>query len=201
MFWEIDHEDDAMLKARLCKHLEALMYPVDMVLESGAVTVDGEGTLITTEQCLLNKHRNAKDKAKIEKTLNDALGTEKVIWLGKGLEPDPVTDGHVDGIAAFADAATVLLHTTNDRSDPNYLICQDAKLRLKKATDAKGRKLEVPLDGDVSYMNYYMANDAILVPITTDAESLRSSRYLACLVPLKKGRNDANSRQVPQRRA
>ncbi|MGB7325795.1 MAG: agmatine deiminase family protein [Rubripirellula sp.] len=167
------YHDDALLKGRLCKHLNTSMYPIDMVLEGGAVTVDGEGTLITTEQCLLHKNRNADDRTKIERTLNDALGTEKVIWLGKGLAPDPVTDGHIDGIAAFAEPGTVLLHTTDDRSDVNYAICQDAKRRLKEAVDAKGRKfevIEIPLDGDVSYMNYYMANDAILVPITSDPD-------------------------------
>jgi agmatine deiminase len=168
------YDDDALLKARLCKHLDTAMYPIDFVIEGGAVTVDGEGTLITTEQCLLNKNRNTKySRAAVEKILNESLGTEKVIWLGKGLEPDPVTDGHIDGMCAFAEPGSVLLHTTDDRDDPNYKICQDAKRRLQQATDAKGRKfeiIEVPLDGEVSYMNFYIANDAILVPITGDAE-------------------------------
>ncbi len=165
------YQDDALLKARLCKHLDVPMYPIDLVLEGGAVAVDGEGTILTTEQCLLNKNRNsASDRAKVEKLLNQSLGTTKVIWLGKGLEPDPVTDGHIDGIAAFAKPGIVLLHTTKDRSDPNFAICQDAKRRLKESTDAKGRKLEVielPLDAELSHMNFYIANDCVLVPITT----------------------------------
>lgn len=168
------YKDDALLKARLCKHLDTAMYPIDFVIEGGAVTVDGEGTLITTEQCLLNKNRNTRhDRSAVEKILNESLGTEKVIWLGKGLAPDPVTDGHIDGMCAFAEPGSVLLHTTDDRGDQNYKICQDAKRRLQQATDAKGRKLEiieVPLDGDVSYMNFYIANDAVLVPITGDSE-------------------------------
>ena len=95
-------QDDGLLKAKLCEHLSTPMYPIDFVLEGGAVSVDGEGTLITTEQCLLHETRNTKhNKSAIEKILGDALGIEKVIWLGKGLEPDPVTDGHVDGICAF----------------------------------------------------------------------------------------------------
>jgi len=168
------YADDALLKARLCKHLDVPMYPIDLVLEGGAVTVDGEATVITTEQCLLHKNRNALTRREeVEEVLQSSLGAKKVIWLGKGLEPDPVTDGHIDGIAAFAEPGTVLLHTTDDRSDINYKICQDAKRRLEEATDAIGRRLEVidvPLDGDVSYMNFYIANDCILVPVTTDRE-------------------------------
>ncbi len=161
--------DDAMLKARLCKHLNVPMYPIDLVLEGGAVAFDGEGTVLTTEQCLLNKNRNsASDRAKIETLLNQSLGTKQVIWLGKGLEPDPVTDGHIDGIAAFIKPGVVLLHTTDDRSDRNFAICQDVKRRLKETTDAKGRKLEVidlPLDSELSHMNFYIANGCVLVPI------------------------------------
>ncbi len=161
--------DDALLKGRLCQHLSLPMYPIDLVLEGGAVALDGEGTLITTEQCLLHQNRNAAgDRAKIEKQLNDSLGTTKVIWLGKGLEPDPVTDGHVDGILAFAEPGVVLLHMTKDKSDPNFAICQDAKRRLKEATDAKGRKFEIielPLDSELSHMNFYIGNDCVLVPI------------------------------------
>ena len=166
------YKDDALLKARLCKHLDTSMYEIDFVLEGGAVTVDGEGTLITTEQCLLNANRNKRyGKAAVEKILQDSLGISKVIWLGKGLVPDPVTDGHIDGMCAFVKPGSVMLHTTSYRRDPNYKICQDAKKRLESTTDAKGRKLEiveVPLDGDISYMNFYIANGAILVPTTGD---------------------------------
>ena len=166
------YKDDALLKARLSKHLNIAMYPIDLCLEGGAVAVDGEGTLLTTEQCLLNQNRNTMaSRVEVENVLNDSIGAKKVIWLGKGLEPDPVTDGHIDGLAAFTEPGVVLLHTTDDRSDRNYAICQDAKERLRESTDAKGRKLEVievPLDGDVSYMNFYIANGCILVPITTD---------------------------------
>lgn len=166
------YADDALLKARLCRHLDVPMYPIDFCLEGGAVAVDGEGTVLTTEQCLLNENRNtAVVRGDVEKTLNASLGTKKVIWLGKGLVPDPVTDGHIDGLAAFAEPGTVLLHTTDDRSDPNYRICLDAKRRLQEATDASGRRIEVvevPLDGDVSNINFYIANGCILVPITKD---------------------------------
>ena len=163
------YADDALLKARLCKYVNEPMYPIDMVLEGGAVVVDGEGTLITTEQCLLNKNRNTVSKEKIEARLNQSLGTTKVIWLGKGLTPDPITDGHIDGILAYAAPGVVVLHTTNDRSDPNFRICQDAMRRLKEANDAKGRKLEVielPLTSDeLCHMNFYIGNGCVIVPI------------------------------------
>ena len=183
--------DDALLKARLCKHLDVAMYPIDLVLEGGAITVDGEGTLITTEQCLLNKNRNPLvDRRSIEKILHESLGTEKVIWLGKGLEPDTVTDGHIDGIAAFAAPGVVLLHTTDDRSDRNYPICRDAKRRLQQATDAKGRKLEVvelPLDADLSHMNFYIGNGCVLVPVTSRRrENTRALAILREMFPDRK---------------
>jgi len=177
------YEDDALLKARLCKYLDMPMYPIDLVLEGGAVAVDGEGTVLTTEQCLLNKNRNPRsDRATIKKTLNESLGMKKVIWLGKGLEPDPVTDGHIDGIAAFAAPGVVLLHATNDRSDPSFNSCQDAKRRLREATDAAGRSLdviEVPLDAELSHINFYVANDCVLVPVTTRRRE--NARALAIL--------------------
>lgn len=164
------YKDDALLKARLCKHLDFAMYSIDLVLEGGAVAFDGDGTLLTTEQCLLHKNRNsAADRTRVEQLLNKSLGTRKVIWLGKGLEPDPITDGHIDGLAAFVAPGVVILHTTKDRDDPNYAICQDAKRRLQEATDAKGRKLqiiELPLDSDLSHINFYLANDCVLVPVS-----------------------------------
>lgn len=175
--------DDALLKARLSKHLEMPMYPIDLVLEGGAVAVDGEGTLLTTEQCLLNPNRNSKhDRVAVERLLNQSLGTTKVIWLGDGLTPDPVTDGHIDGLAAFAAPGIVLLHTTDDRQDPNFNICQDAKRRLQAATDAQGSSLqviEIPMHADLSHMNFYIANDCLLVPTSDDRRENR--RALAIL--------------------
>lgn len=161
--------DDALLKARLAADLDLAMYPIDLVLEGGGVAVDGDGTVITTEQCLLHKTRNrGVSKAEIEKVLNESLGTEKVVWLGKGLVPDPVTDGHVDGIAAFVEPGVVLLHSTDDQNDPNYAICRDAKRRLSKTRDARGRRLEVvdlPLtSASIAHMNFYIANGCVLVP-------------------------------------
>lgn len=165
------HEDE-MLKARLCAYLEVPMYPVDVCMEGGGVVMDGDGTMITNEQCLMHKSRNPDiTKEVLEKRLNAAFGTTKVLWTGKGLEPDPITDGHVDGMMAYVDSGTLLLSSTNDKSDPNHQVCLDAKLRLQEATDAKGRKLEIidlPLTPDGGHMNFYIANGCVVVPTTGD---------------------------------
>ena len=162
-------KDDALLKARLCAEWKIPMYPINVVAEGGGVLVDGEGTIITTEECLLHKNRNpGVDKATIERRLLEGLGAKKVIWLGRGLTPDPVTDGHVDGMAAYVGPGSVLLHSTTYKSDPNYKILADAKRRLQEATDAKGRKLEVidlPLAEQVGHMNFYICNGAVVVPV------------------------------------
>ena len=93
---------------------------MDVVSEGGAVLVDGDGTIIVTEECLLHKNRNPKlDRATIEKRMLDGLGAKKCLWLGRGLTPDPVTGGHVDGMASFAKPGVVLLHSIADKADPN----------------------------------------------------------------------------------
>ncbi|MGK7903664.1 MAG: agmatine/peptidylarginine deiminase [Hormoscilla sp.] len=166
------YNKDALLKARLCNYLDLPMYPVDLVLEGGAVATDGQGTILTTEECLLNSNRNpGMTQAQVEQFLLDYLGAEKVIWLARGITPDPITDGHVDGICAFAAPGVVLLHTTDDRNDPNFEIGNDAKSRLEAATDAQGRSLEVievPLALDVPHMNFYICNGGVIVPIAND---------------------------------
>lgn len=168
------HDDDALVKAHFAKHMGMDIYPADMVLEGGAVAFDGEGTLITTEHCLLNKNRNSgKSKADIETVLKNWLGVTKIIWLPNGLVPDPITDGHIDGIVAFAAPGVVLVHTTNDKNDANYAITHKAKQILQQSYDAKGRKLEVieiPLTSfDVVHMNFYVCNGAVLVPVAGKA--------------------------------
>ena len=165
------HEDE-MLKARLCKQLDLAMYPVDVCMEGGGVVMDGDGTMITNEQCMMHKTRNpGLSKTELEKRLNAAFGTTKVLWTGNGLEPDPITDGHVDGMMAYVDSGVLLLSSTKDKSDPNYKICLDAKKRLQDVTDAKGRKIEIidlPLTRDGGHMNFYIANGCVVVPTTGD---------------------------------
>ncbi|MDJ0900617.1 MAG: agmatine deiminase family protein [Xenococcus sp. MO_188.B8] len=166
------YDDDAQLRARLCEYLQVPCYEADLVLEGGAVTLDGEGTLITTEECLLNPNRNRdKSKEQVEQILQESFNVSKVIWLSKGTIPDPITDGHVDGICVFIAPEKVMLHTTDDLSDPNYQICQDAKAKLLSESDSKERKLEIielPLAYDVAHINFYIANGCVIVPIAND---------------------------------
>lgn len=163
------YRDDQLVKGRLAAKLDMPMYQSNLVLEGGAVAFDGQGTVLTTEECLLNRNRNPSwTKAEIEDELRAHLGVTKVLWLPQGLTPDPITDGHIDGIAAFAAPGMVLLHTTNDPSDPNMQITKEARAILESATDAAGRKLdvvEIPLTSfDVVHMNFYICNGAIIVP-------------------------------------
>jgi agmatine deiminase len=118
-------------------------YRAPIVLEGGSIHVDGEGTVITTEECLLNPNRNpGLSREQIEATLRDYLGAERIIWLGRGVYNDE-TDGHVDNLACFVSPGVVLLTWTDDESDPQHAISRDALERLGRARDARGRRLEV----------------------------------------------------------
>lgn len=118
-------------------------YAPDFVLEGGSIDVDGEGTLITTEECLLNPNRNpGLDRAAIEAMLRDYLGVETILWLGKGVHLDE-TDGHVDNLCRFVAPGEVVLTWTDDVADPQHAISVDALRRLETYRDAKGRPLRV----------------------------------------------------------
>ena len=164
------YRDDALAKGRFAAHLGLPMQVSPLVLEGGAVAVDGEGTLLTTEECLLHRNRNPGwSRDRVEAELKRFLGVRKVIWLPRGLTPDPITDGHVDGMAAFAAPGVVLLHTSDERADPNHVITQEARRILNASTDARGRRfevIEVPLTSyDVTHMNFYICNGAVVVPV------------------------------------
>jgi agmatine deiminase len=130
--------------ARKIIEIEAVdRYRAPIVLEGGSIHVDGEGTVIATEECLLNPNRNpGLTREEIERVLFDYLGAEKMVWLGRGVFEDE-TDGHVDNLACFARPGVVLLTWTEDASDPQHEISRDARRRLEAATDARGRRLEV----------------------------------------------------------
>jgi agmatine deiminase len=193
----LPYDKDAEIGARICEHLGVPRYPALLVLEGGSITVDGEGTLITTESCLLNPNRNRRfSKDQIERVLKDFLGVEKVIWLkaGYGPENDPDTDGHVDGVAAFIGPARVVLQVVHDPKHPDYDNFAENRRRLQ-TTDARGRPLQVvefdvpgqpvvvggrSIGGD--YLNFYQANGALIVPTTgkgADLEALGELRRLA----------------------
>lgn len=118
-------------------------YRAPFVLEGGAIHVDGEGTCLTTEECLLNPNRNPRlSKAQIEAGLRDYLGVETIVWLGQGIYRDE-TAGHVDNLCCFLRPGVVALAWCEDSTDPQSAISSDAYARLRTATDARGRRLEV----------------------------------------------------------
>ncbi len=119
-------------------------YQCDLIMEGGSIDVDGEGTLITTEECLLNHNRNPQlSRQQIEDNLKEYLGVEKIIWLSQGIYMDRDTNGHVDNLCRFASPGNVCLTWTNDKNDPQYEISRDAYDRLQETSDSKGRKLKV----------------------------------------------------------
>jgi agmatine deiminase len=176
-------ENDASVAGAVLKHLDVRAYAPPMVLEGGSIHVDGEGTLLTTEQCLLNANRNPDlNRSQIEKLLCDYTGVRQVIWLGQGLVDDE-TDGHVDNLACFVRPGVVMALSTDDPEDENYGALQDNLARLRAAKDAAGRELEVieipqparRLDTDgrrlaLSYVNFYIANGGIVMPSFEDAK-------------------------------
>jgi agmatine deiminase len=168
-----------------------------LVLEGGAVDVDGEGTLLCTEECLLDgrQARNrALGKAGVEEALRDHLGAEKVLWLGSGIAGDD-TAGHIDDFARFVAPGKVVLAREDNRRDPNYKPLQDAAQRLTGARDAAGRRLEVirlPMPEPVifdeqrlpaSYANFYIGNAVVLVPTFNDPADAEALGILTELFP------------------
>ncbi len=188
-----DHQVDATLGTRILEKLGLPAYEAPLILEGGAFHVDGEGTLLTTEECLLNPNRNpGLSKAEIEAHLRAHLGIREIIWLGRGYEQDE-TDGHIDEIACFARPGVVIALTTDDTGDPNFERFQDNLDRLRLARDAKGRELEVvpvrqPARRDangvrltLSYTNFYLANGGLVMPAfedSADDEAFRTFRRI-----------------------
>ena len=139
------YDDDAAFGARVLEHLgEERVDARDLILEGGSIAVDGEGTLITTEQCLLHPSRNPDlSREQIEARLRETLGAERVVWLGLGLVEDGDTDGHVDNICAWIAPGRVLLQTVADEADPNYEHCRENARRLAGGGD-RGRRARRP---------------------------------------------------------
>lgn len=191
-------------------------YVAPLVLEGGSIHTDGEGTLLTTAECLLNTNRNPDlSKEDIESHLKAYLGVRSIIWLDRGVYNDE-TDGHIDNLACFVKPGVVLLTWTDDRSDPQYAISQDAFERLSHARDAKGRALEIvklhqpgPLfttaeeaqGVDVvegteprvagarlagSYVNFYTCNGALILPLLDAKYDAQAIETLSRVFPGRK---------------
>lgn len=134
---------DDLVAGKIAEIERMTRYRAPLVLEGGAIHVDGEGSCLTTEECLLNPNRNpALAHADIEAHLRDYLGVSTVLWLGQGVLNDE-TDGHVDNLCCFLRPGVVALAWTDDEQDPQFRISQDALTRLAALRDARGRRLEV----------------------------------------------------------
>ncbi len=169
--------EDARFATRMCEHLGLATYDArPFVLEGGAITVDGEGMLVTTEEVLLNPNRNpSMSRADVEAALRTWLGADRIVWLPFGLVEDDDTDGHVDNVAAFVAPGVVVAQTTADRANPNYE-------RLRRNADALvGAGLEVREVDVLPYAvvggervvvpptNFYQCNEGVVVPVVAGA--------------------------------
>lgn len=191
------HDDD-LVAGKVLEIEHADRYAAPLILEGGSIHVDGGGTLLTTEECLLNPNRNPDlSRGEIEAHLRDYLNVENIIWLPRGVYMDE-TDGHVDNLCCFARPGVVLLTWTDDPEDPVYAICREAHAILSRERDARGRAFEIqpihqpgPLfmteeesfglsysrsakprpPGDrlaASYINFYIANGGVVMPLFDD---------------------------------
>lgn len=187
--WE-PWDADAAVGGAIARHLDLPVHEVPMVLEGGSIAVDGAGTLVTTERCLLNPNRNPRmSRAEIEQTLTSAFGVDRIVWLADAIAEDEGTDGHVDNVAAFTAPGHALLQGCADRDNPNRAIATDNRKRLDAAgiavtevpvlpyaSFAGGRRMPVP------YLNLYALNGAVMVPIAgdpadTDALAIIAERF------------------------
>ncbi|HET8622476.1 MAG TPA: agmatine deiminase family protein, partial [Gemmatimonadales bacterium] len=170
--WDLDD----VVPTRIARELDLPVFAPGIVMEGGSIDVNGRGTLLTTEACLLNPNRNPHlSRREIERALHDYLGVTNFLWLGDGIEGDD-TDGHVDDLTRFVDAKTVVSVVEDDPADANYAPLQDNLDRLARMVDQDGRALRIetlqmppPLyhDGQrlpASYANFYIGNGVVLLP-------------------------------------
>jgi len=170
-------EDDNRVAPQLLEHLQVPCFDVSIVMEGGSFHVDGEGTLITTEECLLNRNRNPYlSQAEIENYLKRYLNVSRIVWLKQGWSGDD-TDGHIDNLACFAKPGTIIVQVCSDPDDSNYAISLENIRILEAATDAQERpfeiiKIEQPPADDyegarltLSYLNFYLVNNGLILPV------------------------------------
>jgi len=170
------YRKDAALGHRLAEYLGIPSFSSPLFMEGGGINVDGEGTLLTTEQCVLHPNRNPQlTKPEAEQVFCDALGVKKVLWL-PGDPQDTETDGHVDGIACFIRPGVVLVEVCPEKNTVRYEAMQSNVSALEGATDAAGRELEIVVIEEAheaesrseifakSYINFYIANGGIVMP-------------------------------------
>jgi agmatine deiminase len=211
LYFPWDQDD---LVARKVLEIEGCdRYRAPFVLEGGAIHVDGEGTLLTTEECLLNPNRNPQlDSGQLEILLHEYLGITSVVWLGQGVVNDE-TNGHIDNLCCFARPGEVVLTWTDNKRDPQYKVSLDAYERLMDSRDAQGRRFKVhklihpgplkrskeearhidieegvhPRPADerlaASYVNFYIGNSAIVMPLLDPKRDKLAMKQLEEIFP------------------
>lgn len=213
LYFPWDKDDMAPRKIAEIERVDR--YRAPLVMEGGSFHVDGEGTLLTTEECLLSPGRNPElSRGEIEGLLRDYLGVEKIIWLARGIDPEE-TNGHVDDVACFVAPGVVLAGVTEDKSDWRYELLQDNLRVLEAATDAKGRRLRVEtvpmpavteiteevaagidtaegstprLAGDktaASYLNFLIVNGGVILPLFDDANDAWAKAKIKAVFPAR----------------
>ncbi|MEE2565736.1 agmatine deiminase family protein [Hyphobacterium marinum] len=189
---------DDRVAAAIADAAGALIRPFDLVAEGGALEFDGDGTVLTTRQCLLNPNRNpGKSEAEVEAILKAALGVEKVLWLDEGLKFDH-TDGHIDNVARFAGPGRVVCQAPAGPDDPQADILDQCAGELEAMTDARGRKLEVlriPSPGRIededgnprpaSHMNWVIGPRNLVVPTYGTPEGDEAVTILQGIFPTR----------------
>jgi agmatine deiminase len=193
-----NHKGDAQVITRVNRKLKRRVFePIHdgrrVVLEGGSIDVNGRGTLLTTEECLLSKTQERNPgftRADYEEVFREQLGVTNVLWLGGGIAGDD-THGHVDDLTRFLNATTVVTIVEENSSDANYAALQDNLTRLTSMKDQDGKALQVetlpmpaPVDFDgfrlpASYANFYIANRVVLVPTFNDANDRAALNLLA----------------------
>ena len=188
---------DTYVPDQMNEYMKLPIFEPGIVMEGGSIEVNGAGTVMVTEQCLLNRNRNSHlSKAEIEGYLKDYLGVRKVIWLKEGILGDD-TDGHVDDIARFVNPATVVCAFEEDEADPNYPILKENYDILTSSSDQDGHPLtiiKIPMPGFVgqgkrlpaSYANFYIGNKVVLVPVFGHENDGKALKIIQGLFPGRK---------------
>ncbi len=206
-------DQDERVAAQVLAHEQRARYRAPIIIEGGAIHVDGQGTALLSQECVLNPNRNpGMTRERMEAVLREYLGVSHFIWLGRGVFNDE-TDGHIDNLACFVAPGKVCLGWSDDRSDPQHAISLDAWERLNDARDAQGRRLEVtrlPMPGPLhmteeearglapsercksrvagerlagSYVNFYMANGGLVMPLLDPRTDAVAAECLKRLCP------------------
>jgi len=175
-YWPCDL--DNQIAAKILELEKIDRYKCDMVLEGGSIHVDGQGTLITTEECLLNPNRNPNlSRVDIENNLKEYLGVEKIIWLKMGVHGDEDNSGHVDDLCCFVRPGVVVLTWTDDTDDPQYDRSRDAFERLSRSHDACGRQFKIYKLYQPEPI-YFSANEVCGIIVTPNAVQRQSGQRL-----------------------